>query len=196
VHPQYGIGRGCGEDEIIQVAEDADLAVALEQPGSGELYGGEDLYDMVLRDGHNGHLPQQKVDYMERVRENETDARAWKIGGIYGCECVANVAETDIDGLVDAGITVDQEFEKNPENYVVGNKLDGSYAEHIRSYLSKFRNPEKASQYLLLGDERAADVVETLEGASTLTRGEEIETGVSIGFDARVGEWQPFVELS
>jgi len=48
----------------------------------------------------------------------------------------------------------------------------------------------------LLGDERAADVVETLEGASTLTRGEEIETDVSVGFDARVGESRPFVELS
>jgi hypothetical protein len=168
----------------------------LEQPGSGELYGGEDLYDMVLRDEHNGHLAQQKVDYLERVRADETDACAWKIGGIYGCQCVANVAETNIDGLVDADITVDQEFEKNPKNYILGDKLDGAYAGHIRSYLSKFRNPEKASQYLLLGDEMAADVVETLEGASTLTRGEEIETGVSVGFDARVGESQPFVDLS
>ena len=196
VHPQYGIGRGCGEDEIIRAAEDAYFAVALEQPESGELYGGEDLYEVVLRDEDNGHLPQEKVDWLERVRENETDACAWKIGGIYGCECVANVAETDIDGLVDADITVDQEFEKNPENYIVGDKLDGAYAGHIRSYMSKFRNPEKASQYVLLGDERAADVVETLEGASTLTRGEEIETDVSVGFDARVGESRPFVELS
>lgn len=195
VHGQQGLGRGCGEPEIIRAVEEADLAIALRQPGSGALYGTEDIYDIVLNDEHNGHLPQSTADYLNRVRTEETGADAWRIGGMYGSECVANVAESDIEGVVDSSVTVDQEFERNPQNYIVSDELDGAYAGHIRSYLSKFRNPERAGQYLSMDGERAAEVIDVLEGASSLTRGDDVEQGIRIGFDAGAGKSQPFVSF-
>nr|EGQ39686.1 MAG: hypothetical protein J07AB56_04140 [Candidatus Nanosalinarum sp. J07AB56] len=191
VHGQQGLGRGCGEPEIVEAAEKADLAVALRKPGSGALYGSEDIYDIVVRDEHNGHLSQSTADYLRQLRTEETDADIWRVGGMYGHECVANVVESGVDATMDSNITVDQ----SPQNYVLSDKLDGAYAGHIRSYLSKFRNPEKAAQYLSLDGKRAAEVIDVLEGASSLTRGDDVETGIRIGFDAGISESRPFVRL-
>jgi len=183
VHPQTGYGRGVGEEEINHRAEDADLAVALREPGQGCLYGGEETWDCIIIDERKGQIHEETADSLASVSEQ------WTLGGMYGSECVFNAAERLPDPSIDAETTVDQEF--GGENYVVAQKLDGAYKQHFESYLEKFREPETASEYLKFGDAEARQIVEEL-GSLDSGNLENPESDVKLGMDARYGRPKAF----
>jgi uncharacterized protein YlzI (FlbEa/FlbD family) len=141
VHPQYGYGHGEGRDEIVNRVEEFDgHKILLKDEDEGDVYGDEEVYDLVIQDDQYGNLDDELSSVIGQVYEDI------EIIGMYGSECVANAAESiGIDEItINPDATVDQTFGNG--NYIVSDVLESGDPEDIGKYVNKFMNEDTAGR--------------------------------------------------
>ncbi|EGQ43632.1 MAG: hypothetical protein J07AB43_16230 [Candidatus Nanosalina sp. J07AB43] len=141
VHSQYGYGHGEGRDEIIHRTEEFEgHTILLKDDDAGEVYGDEDMYDLVVEDDLYGNLDEDLSNVVRQAYGNI------EIIGIYGSECVANTAESiGIEEVtINPDALVDQTFGSG--DYLVSDLLETRDPEIISRYVEKFRNADTAGR--------------------------------------------------
>ncbi len=140
VHSQEGYGHGTGREEIRDRVEEFEgETILLKDEGAGEVYGGENMYDLVIEEDQlYGELDDEVASVIDRVYDEV------ELIGIYGCECVANTAESlDLDSVeINPEATVDQSFGSG--EYLVSQVMEDD--SKIGWYVDRFRDPEVADR--------------------------------------------------